>query len=54
MGLHAWHLDIPHPLSGEKLALVAPLPEALGQFLVGLGQPEFAVPNLEPILAGRI
>lgn len=33
MFLHAWKMDLPHPISGEKLALEAPLPNALAEFL---------------------
>jgi 23S rRNA pseudouridine955/2504/2580 synthase len=28
MFLHAHHLDLPHPLTGEPLSLEAPLPQA--------------------------
>ena len=33
MFLHAWRMSLPHPISGEALALEAPLPEALQRFL---------------------
>jgi 23S rRNA pseudouridine955/2504/2580 synthase len=33
MFLHAWHLSLPHPLSGEPLELEAPLPRELQRFL---------------------
>ncbi len=33
MFLHAWKMDLPHPISGERLALEAPLPSALAEFL---------------------
>ena len=33
MFLHAWKMKFPHPLSGEELALEAPLPEALEVFV---------------------
>jgi len=36
MFLHAWHLALPHPLSGEPLDLVAPLPRELQRFLDSL------------------
>lgn len=39
MFLHAWHLNLPHPVSGEMLELEAPLPEELHAFLNGLGAP---------------
>ena len=34
MFLHAWRLELSHPLSGEPLALEAPLPEELQNLLV--------------------
>ena len=33
MFLHAWKMDLPHPITGEKLALEVPLPNALEEFL---------------------
>jgi 23S rRNA pseudouridine955/2504/2580 synthase len=33
MFLHAWKMSMPHPISGEPLALEAPLPDALQRFL---------------------
>jgi 23S rRNA pseudouridine955/2504/2580 synthase len=33
MFLHAWHLCLPHPLTGAPLDLVAPLPPELQRFL---------------------
>ncbi|MFZ4536808.1 RluA family pseudouridine synthase [Propionivibrio sp.] len=33
MFLHAWKMQLPHPISGESMALEAPLPEALESFL---------------------
>jgi 23S rRNA pseudouridine955/2504/2580 synthase len=39
MFLHAWRLRLPHPVSGETLALHAPLPQELRAFLDGLGAP---------------
>ena len=33
MFLHAWKMQLPHPISGSDMALEAPLPEALGGFL---------------------
>jgi 23S rRNA pseudouridine955/2504/2580 synthase len=32
MALHAWRLTLPHPISGEPLALEAPWPEDLARF----------------------
>lgn len=40
MFLHAARLDMPHPLTAEPLALCAPLPEDLTQFLARLEQNE--------------
>jgi len=33
MFLHAWKLELPHPVTGARLALVAPLPEELREVL---------------------
>ncbi len=33
MFLHAWRLEIPHPITGERLSLEAPLPPELGAVL---------------------
>ena len=33
MFLHAWKMRMPHPITGDELALEAPLPEALQRFL---------------------
>jgi 23S rRNA pseudouridine955/2504/2580 synthase len=33
MFLHAWKLELPHPLTGHKLALAAPLPPELLEVL---------------------
>ena len=33
MFLHAWKLEVPHPVTGARLALVAPLPEELREVL---------------------
>ena len=33
MFLHAWKMNFPHPLNGERLELEAPLPEALAGYL---------------------
>ncbi len=30
--LHAWRLELPHPRTGERLALEAPLPPDLAGF----------------------
>ncbi|CAB1369390.1 RluA family pseudouridine synthase [Denitratisoma oestradiolicum] len=40
MFLHAAHLALPHPLSGDPLVLAAPLPPELTAFLVHLDQNE--------------
>lgn len=40
MFLHAWRMRLPHPLSGEALALEAPLPESLQGFLQQLSLKE--------------
>ncbi|MDR2788056.1 MAG: RluA family pseudouridine synthase [Candidatus Accumulibacter sp.] len=40
MFLHAWKISLPHPVSGEHLALQAPLPEALHGFLENLSARE--------------
>jgi 23S rRNA pseudouridine955/2504/2580 synthase len=33
MFLHAWRLQFNHPVSGERIELLAPLPPELEQFL---------------------
>ncbi len=33
MGLHAWRLELPHPITGAPLRLEAPLPHELGEVL---------------------
>jgi len=44
--LHAWRLGFAHPLSGERLCLVAPLPESWTLALAALGAAEsFALPK---------
>lgn len=40
MFLHAWRLSFPHPLTGERLNLEAPLPSELHQYLVRLSARE--------------
>lgn len=40
MFLHAWKMRLPHPASGEVMALEAPLPEALAGFLHKLSTKE--------------
>jgi 23S rRNA pseudouridine955/2504/2580 synthase len=40
MFLHAWKLRFPHPVSGEILALQAPLPDVLERFLKKLSEEE--------------
>ena len=40
MFLHAWRMSLPHPINKEVLALEAPLPVALQQFLQGLAAKE--------------
>ena len=37
LGLHAWKLAFTHPLTGERLTLESPLPEALGRIVRILG-----------------
>jgi 23S rRNA pseudouridine955/2504/2580 synthase len=37
MFLHAWHLSLPHPSDGQRLALESPLPADLEAFLAQLG-----------------
>jgi hypothetical protein len=39
MFLHAAHLEFAHPISGEALAIDAPLPDDLAGFLAGLDAP---------------
>jgi 23S rRNA pseudouridine955/2504/2580 synthase len=39
MFLHAWKLALPHPTTGERLSLVAPLPEELVEVLRRLNLP---------------
>ena len=38
MALHAWRLELPHPRSGERVALEAPLPPDLALFWAGCGK----------------
>jgi 23S rRNA pseudouridine955/2504/2580 synthase len=40
MFLHAWKMQLAHPLSGAELALEAPMPEALESFLKSLSRLE--------------
>jgi len=40
MFLHAWKMQLPHPISGECMALEAPLPELLASFLNKLSKCE--------------
>ncbi|MDR2613767.1 MAG: RluA family pseudouridine synthase [Candidatus Accumulibacter sp.] len=40
MFLHAWKMNLPHPMSGEPLTLQAPLPDALERFLKKLSHEE--------------
>lgn len=40
MFLHAWKMTFPHPSNEERVALEAPLPEALGRFLAHLSATE--------------
>jgi 23S rRNA pseudouridine955/2504/2580 synthase len=40
MFLHAWKMKLPHPASGKEMDLVAPLPEALDDFLKKLSTKE--------------
>ena len=40
MFLHAWKMDFPHPLKDERVALEAPLPDALAGFLTRLSANE--------------
>lgn len=43
MFLHAASMRLPHPLNGEKLNLVAPLPEELANFMERLGKTDEAL-----------
>lgn len=38
--LHAWKLDLPHPVSGEPLAITAPLPESFKRLMREFGWEE--------------
>jgi 23S rRNA pseudouridine955/2504/2580 synthase len=51
MFLHAWRLEIPHPVTGAPLRLVAPLPPELLQVLSGanLEAPPGAGPGAAPL-----
>lgn len=49
MALHAWKLKFPHPLTGQGLDLLAPLPPDLGPWIKNLGTPEFSAPSLMEI-----
>lgn len=40
MFLHAWKMDFPHPLKDERVALEAPLPDALAGYLARLSANE--------------
>jgi len=40
MFLHAWKMNFPHPVTGEKVELEAPLPVALAEFLKKLSTEE--------------
>ena len=40
MFLHAWKMNFPHPISGEALALEAPLPDILLRFMQQISQRE--------------
>jgi 23S rRNA pseudouridine955/2504/2580 synthase len=51
MFLHAWKLELPHPISGETLRLEAPLPKEL---LEALGALNIPPPGAEPVVeSGR-
>jgi len=39
MFLHAWKLELPHPVTGETLRLEAPLPKELLEALGALNLP---------------
>lgn len=55
MALHARSMDFPHPLEARRLHLVAPLPEALRQFITQLDAREprdYCAENLAELLAG--
>ena len=57
MALHAWRLSLRHPLTGAPLSLRAPFPAELGVFALARADrspAEFAVPDLEQILAGEL
>jgi 23S rRNA pseudouridine1911/1915/1917 synthase len=34
--LHSWHLDFEHPLSGERLSFIDPLPQDLSEALASI------------------
>ena len=46
--LHGWRLQLTHPMKGERMAFVAPLPEDMQRALKRLGYPgEFPLPREE-------
>ncbi len=49
MFLHAWKLELPHPMSRERLRLEAPLPEELQTVLSRMN---LAIPGGPPVTAG--
>lgn len=53
MGLHAWRMAFAHPLTGAPLALEAPMPDSLRQYVFAVDarqRHEFAAEGLERIL----
>lgn len=40
MGLHAWRMDFPHPLTAAPLAMRAPMPEGMASFVRHLNRTE--------------
>jgi len=38
--LHAWKLSVDHPLTEERIKVVAPIPEAFQAFATALGLPQ--------------
>jgi 23S rRNA pseudouridine955/2504/2580 synthase len=38
MFLHAWRLTLPHPITGEKMELEAPVPDELQRYMDSLEQ----------------
>ena len=53
MFLHAWKLSLPHPLTGARLALSAPLPEELREVLARMNLPAPEGPARAPAPGAR-